>query len=258
MNSSVPSRRFVGCHRVVDGFTILELLVVIAMIGLLATTVLLPALAKSSDQGARTICVNNLRQLGRASQMYASDNNDYMAFPNWSNSKQGWLYTPVTGAPPNLLAPPYITDPIQAYRKGLWFPYVQDRRTYLCPADLESRYYSARANKLSSYVMNGAMIGYNESNLACRTTDAWNPECFLLYQADESSGTPPIGAFAYGDAASYPDKSEGFGKLHTRNGADLVTVGGSVRFVTAQKLTAESSSSGKSLAWWSPFTTGGP
>jgi type II secretory pathway pseudopilin PulG len=236
-------------------FTIVELLVVIGMVGVLFTIVLLPALAKSSDQGARTVCVNNLRQLGRASQMYANDNGDYFALPNWGNNFQGWLYTPVGSAPPNLTSPPYNSDPTLAYRTGLWFSYVQDRSAYLCPVDLESRYYSARANKMSSYVMNGSMIGFGSSTRPCKVTDAWSPDCFLLYQADETAGTPPIGAFAYNDGASFPDKNEGFGgKLHTRNGTELVTVSGSVRFFTAQKLVAESTSSGRSLAWWSPFS----
>jgi type II secretory pathway pseudopilin PulG len=258
MNSRAHSKAPGICRRPVGGFTIVELLVVLVMVGLLLTLALLPALARSSDQGARTVCVNNLRQLGRASQMYANDNTDYFAFPNWGNADKGWLYTPVNSAPPNLAIPPYNSDPALAYRTGLWFPYVQDRSAYLCPVDLESRYYSARANKMSSYVMNGAMIGYSSTTRPCRVTDAWSPDCFLLYQADETAGAPPIGAFAYNDGASFPNSNEGFGrKLHTRNGTELVTVSGSVRFFTAQRLAAESTSSGRSLAWWSPFSGAG-
>jgi len=257
MNTRYHCRWPNHCRRLIAAFTLLELLVVLVMVSLLLTLALLPALARSSDQGARTVCINNLRQLGRASQMYASDNNDYFPFPNWANNWRGWLYTPVSSAPPNLLAPPYVSDPVQAYRTGLWFPYVQDRGAYVCPVDLESRYYTARANKLSAYVMNGAVCGYSSEYRSCKTTDAWSPECYLLGHGNEAGGSPPAGAFAFNDAASFPDSNEGFGRIHTRNGAELLTVGGGVSSVTAQKLAAEITSPRRSFAWWSPFTTAG-
>ena len=55
-----------------DGFTLLELVVVIALIGL-AALMLAPALARTRTNSPTTQCLNNLAQLQRAFSMYAAD-----------------------------------------------------------------------------------------------------------------------------------------------------------------------------------------
>jgi len=54
------------------GFTLIELLVVVAILSVLAA-LLLPALQGALDAARGVQCVNNLRQLGQAMGMYASD-----------------------------------------------------------------------------------------------------------------------------------------------------------------------------------------
>src|ERR1043166_5731855 len=56
----------------IQGFTLIELLVVIALIAIIAAIVF-PVLAKASEEGRKTTCRENLKQIGQATIMYAQD-----------------------------------------------------------------------------------------------------------------------------------------------------------------------------------------
>lgn len=58
-------------------FSLVELLVTIAIIGILAA-LLLPALSRAKESGRATSCQGNLHQIGIALQLYVSENNNIM------------------------------------------------------------------------------------------------------------------------------------------------------------------------------------
>ena len=112
-----------------DGFSRIELAVVITMIALL-TSLLLPALAGTKNQDKGAVCMSNLRQIYVGMMIYASDNND--TFHNLGNgdlpNDGQWTANPSSKA---ILAP----DSSYAYWGVAYYTYARTpRELFRCPS----------------------------------------------------------------------------------------------------------------------------
>ncbi len=111
-----------------SAFTLVELLVVVAIIAILMA-ILLPALNFAREKARMARCMSNLRQAGQALQMYF---NTWDAYPYWAWLPGGDHENPWEE---NLLGDKKYRD----YRDILGFEgiqtYVDDRDVFMCPSD---------------------------------------------------------------------------------------------------------------------------
>jgi prepilin-type N-terminal cleavage/methylation domain-containing protein/prepilin-type processing-associated H-X9-DG protein len=135
------------------GFTLVELLIVIAIIAILAA-LLLPVLATARERGKRVQCINNLRQLAITWVLYATDYNDFLVANGRSVQGgsltqklwvQGEYFYPADSTNTNLLLDP---------RYALFAPYLKTISVYHCPTDRPVTMSGVQYSELRSYSLN--------------------------------------------------------------------------------------------------------
>ena len=189
------SRRIAG-HRITAsrvrnrrlGFTLVELLVVIAIIGVLVG-LLLPAVNAAREAGRRATCMNNLKQLGLASQNFLS------AFKRYPSGGWGprWIGDPDAG---NTIKQP-----------GGWvynlLPYVEQEALH--DYGSASSATGSNANSIKQAALAKIMtIPLGFMNCPSRRTAATFTMQSGQYPYDPTSSTPiaPSGPVARGDYAA--------------------------------------------------------
>jgi prepilin-type N-terminal cleavage/methylation domain-containing protein/prepilin-type processing-associated H-X9-DG protein len=134
--------------RRLPGFTLVELLIVIAIIALLAAF-LQPVLSLARAKSREASCLNNLKQLQTCAKLYSLDNDDFL-LPN------RYVYLLDTRAPapgfsekmtwcPGLAPFDTTTENIE---RGLLFRYNKSTEIYRCPSD-KSRVRTPRGHILN-------------------------------------------------------------------------------------------------------------
>ena len=129
-------------------FTLIELLVVIAIIAILMA-VLMPALQRAREQGKRSVCMSNIKQLNFGWLLYADDNDDRLinACTNrggHNNNEPCWLYFRPAMS---------LEERIQGIKDGTLIKYVKELRLYKCPTGIRG--------EVNTYGIMDSMNGYD-------------------------------------------------------------------------------------------------
>jgi prepilin-type processing-associated H-X9-DG protein len=164
----------------VPAFTIIELLVIVAILALLGS-ILAPTMARTAPNNKAIGCLNNLRQLGAAWRMYAEDNRGKLAYnhdggnagkqPGAESWAGGWEdFTSGSDATNTDLLVNHQRYPFSAYLG----PYIISPRPFKCPADKSTVYISGQQlPRVRSFSM---------SNRVGEGSRSWvTPSAFLMY-----------------------------------------------------------------------------
>jgi prepilin-type N-terminal cleavage/methylation domain-containing protein/prepilin-type processing-associated H-X9-DG protein len=179
-----------GFMKAFRAFTLVELLVVIAIIAILAA-LLLPTLSRTQDKTRAISCLNNLKQWGAATQVYASDQNDFLppeGFPNPVTQSQltnGWYFF----LPEAIKLPPYY--------EMLWRTNAAidpGRSLWICPANPRR----SNGRNLFHYCLNEAHDGTGADDLQkVRLCQIRNPSSIVWLFDSQNLPAVGTGNFAH-------------------------------------------------------------
>jgi type II secretory pathway pseudopilin PulG len=198
---------------------LIELLVVIAIIAILAS-LLLPVLSRAKTSAYATTDINNCKQTMLGMIMFCNDNNDIMPSPGWHLQADCWITA--ANPPAMVLVGRTLANFQKFYNQQVsWFTgakapepgsptppgtgqlydYLKNSKIFLCPQDKVDAKYLLRNQLISSYVWNGAVVGYADGKTPCKRYQL-EPTNILQWENDENNTYTQSGT--WNDFSNYP------------------------------------------------------
>lgn len=170
--------RYTGTGR--PGFTLVELLVAIAIIAVIAS-ILLVVFPRTREMARRTACVSNCKQLLAAARMYAHDHDQRLA--------------------------PAITRGAPVPDKGYTWcvtlqPYIKNEQVLICPSDQEAQATPGFVCLPHSYGMNyrltyNTAFGLSPGALTSKLTTSHQHSSLILIFEMDSKASDPGGSYVW-------------------------------------------------------------
>ena len=148
------------------GFTLLELLIVTAVVFVLSA-LLLPAFQRANAHGQAAVCMNNLRQLGIAAMAYSADAGRYPTILDWLYDR------PADGD---------LTT-------GELYPYLRSKTVYLCPT---------QARKVTNPI-------WAQGQLELHPDHSYAMNCMMCHAHDATTCFAPAKTLFFAEEANLPN-----------------------------------------------------
>jgi len=189
-----------------EGFTLVELLIVISIIALLMS-ILVPSLGKARELAKRTVCGHNIKQVGVAIIAYSADT-DLLPFyggwdPSWrapfdstpANAQdEGHPYAAYRADKEPWGDPTYAKKPVPMKLACLYTgKYVGDARVFYCPSNRNSTYkYESFVKPLAPNISSDWGTLPQIYNTTLNPPNQWVRIGYTYYPIDETIKRPPL------------------------------------------------------------------
>ncbi len=260
-------------HQREGAFTLIELLVVIAIIAILAA-MLLPSLARAKSRAYAANDINNCKQTMLGMIMYAGDNGDILPAPGWQMNYDNWAASanlqPLAVHSPASYNVDYSNQ--VAYFTGVTAPaigkpselyqFLKNPKLLLCPEDILNSLFYQRFEIISSYVWDGAIVGFPDVNanpgkyFVPFKLARFKPTNILQWENDEKN----TASGAWNDFSNFPLESgkPTFSLRHGKSAQVGRMDGSAARILSIDMLNwANAPAVTPNDLWYNPMTTTG-
>ena len=140
--------------------------------------------------------------------------------------------------------------------QGVYYAYINSRQVYYCPIDSkQNKDFLYRIQRVSSYIMNGAVCGFGTYDKPKYKITQFNPSAYVQWGPKvNNEGGGPNGPYAYNtghDASQVPNATEGIGNRHGK-GAGILGFDSRVHWITLRTFTQEANRPGLGLLYCTP------